>query len=409
MSPDEKQGTSVNFDLTIDDILAELDLLTPGQLSQSSQPTQSSQQPQPSAASEDAPPAPEAKAAAPAAQPVSPSLPAEETASAQSAEEEEFEEPLEEPATMVFAPQPKPVRQAKKPAASQRAAVQKTAPQQAARAAEKPAAQKPQAPQRAAGSARPAEKAPAQQPGASRSRQPAQIAPRPGSLREELARLSRTEGGHSMTEQLRAKDPQIIPISGGKAGKPAAAMTTTLVSDSAKRPIDWKREALEWGRSLLIAFAIVFLIFFVLIRLVNVEGSSMLPSLEEGDRLVISNLFYSPENGDIVVTSADNGLSKPLIKRVIAVEGQTVDLDEDGKIMVIGLVVEEPYLEDAVTDPGDLTFPVTVPEGCVFLLGDNRAHSTDSRSNEVGFVEEDDIKGRVLFRFFPFDRIGTVE
>lgn len=405
MSPDEKQGTSVNFDLTIDDILAELDLLTPGQLSQSSQ------QPQPSAASEDAPPAPEAKAAAPAAQPVSPSLPAEETASAQSAEEEESEEPLEEPATMVFAPQPKPVRQVKQPAASQRTpVVQKTAAtQKAARTAEKPAAQKPQAPQRATGSARPAEQAPAQQPGASRSRQPAQLAPRPGSLREELARLSRTEGGHSMTEQLRAKDPQIIPISGGEAGKPAAAMTTTLVSDSAKRPIDWKREALEWGRSLLIAFAIVFLIFFVLIRLVNVEGSSMLPSLEEGDRLVISNLFYSPENGDIVVTSADNGLSKPLIKRVIAVEGQTVDLDEDGKIMVNGLVVEEPYLEDAVTDPGDLTFPVTVPEGCVFLLGDNRAHSTDSRSNEVGFVEEDDIKGRVLFRFFPFDRIGTVE
>ncbi len=407
MSPDEKQGTSVNFDLTIDDILAELDLLTPGQLSQSSQ------QPQPSAASEDAAPAPEAKAAAPAAQPVSPSLPAEETASAQSAEEEESEEPLEEPATMVFAPQPKPVRQVKQPAASQRTpAVQKTvAPQKAApkAAAGKPAAQKPQVPQRTVGPARPAEKAPAQQPGASRSRQPAQIAPRPGSLREELARLSRTEGGHSMTEQLRAKDPQIIPISGGKAGKPAAAMTTTLVSDSAKRPIDWKREALEWGRSLLIAFAIVFLIFFVLIRLVNVEGSSMLPSLEEGDRLVISNLFYSPENGDIVVTSADNGLSKPLIKRVIAVEGQTVDLDEDGKIMVNGLVVEEPYLEDAVTDPGDLTFPATVPEGCVFLLGDNRAHSTDSRSNEVGFVEEDDIKGRVLFRFFPFDRIGTVE
>lgn len=407
MSPDEKQGTSVNFDLTIDDILAELDLLTPGQLSQSSQ------QPQPSAASEDAPPAPEAKATAPAAQPVSPSLPAEETASAQSAEEEESEEPLEEPATMVFAPQPKPVRQVKQPAASQRTpAVQKTvAPQKAApkAAAGKPAAQKPQVPQRTVGPARPTEKAPAQQPGASRSRQPAQIAPRPGSLREELERLSRTEGGHSMTEQLRAKDPQIIPISGGKAGKPAAAMTTTLVSDSAKRPIDWKREALEWGRSLLIAFAIVFLIFFVLIRLVNVEGSSMLPSLEEGDRLVISNLFYSPENGDIVVTSADNGLSKPLIKRVIAVEGQTVDLDEDGKIMVNGLVVEEPYLEDAVTDPGDLTFPVTVPEGCVFLLGDNRAHSTDSRSNEVGFVEEDDIKGRVLFRFFPFDRIGTVE
>lgn len=406
MSPDEKQGTSVNFDLTIDDILAELDLLAPGQ------PTQSSQQPQPSAASEDTAPAPEAKAAAPAAQPVSPSLPAEETASAQSAEEEESEEPLEEPATMVFAPQPKPVRQVKQPAASQKTpAVQKTAATQKATpkaATGKPAAQKPQAPQRTAASARPAEKAPAQQPGASRSRQPAQLAPRPGSLREELARLSRTEGGHSMTEQLRAKDPQIIPISGSKAGKPAA-MTTTLVSDSAKWSIDWKREALEWGRSLLIAFAIVFLIFFVLIRLVNVEGSSMLPSLEEGDRLVISNLFYSPENGDIVVTSADNGLSKPLIKRVIAVEGQTVDLDEDGKIMVNGLVVEEPYLEDTVTDPGDLTFPVTVPEGCVFLLGDNRAHSTDSRSNEVGFVEEDDIKGRVLFRFFPFDRIGTVE
>ena len=244
--------------------------------------------------------------------------------------------------------------------------------------------------------------------------------PSSASLKAELEQLSRSGGGHTVTEQLRAQDPVqsvSMPKKAYLAAKKAAVKKLAPQSEpqaeepeeSAEKTVSWKREAFEWIKALVIAFVAAFIIFFVLIRVVNVEGTSMQPTLEPGDRLVISGLFYTPENGDIVVTSDDNGLGKPLIKRIIALGGQTVDVDEEGRILVNGIILQEDYILSSDTSVGDLTFPLTVPEGSVFLLGDNRAVSVDSRSSVVGMISEDDLEGRVLFRFWPVNRIGAVK
>lgn len=255
------------------------------------------------------------------------------------------------------------------------------------------------------------------------------------SLKEELEQLARTDGSHSLTEALRAKDGTAAPAGKKPARRPrpekaAGSQQTSQAekkkaapvsqpekkaSETASEPaaeaeqINWKHELLEWGKALAVAFVVVFVLFFVVLRIVRVDGGSMEPTLTAGDRLIISGIFYSPENGDIVVTTDKNGLNKPLVKRVIAVGGQTVDLDKNGGVLVNGLPLDEEYLDGAVTDPGDLQFPLTVPEGSVLLMGDNRSHSTDSRSSQVGMLSEKEIQGKVLLRFFPFNKFGGVD
>lgn len=171
------------------------------------------------------------------------------------------------------------------------------------------------------------------------------------------------------------------------------------------------KEVLEYAESLTVVFAVMLLIFTFIARPATVDGESMLPTLRNGERLVISNLFYEPAPGDIVVLcgEADREEGRNLIKRIIAVGGQTIDIDfETGEVTVDGEVLDEPYiLERTHLDEGT-EFPLTVPEGEVFVMGDNRNGSRDSRSLSVGTVKEEYIVGRVLFRFFPFDRFGTV-
>ena len=171
------------------------------------------------------------------------------------------------------------------------------------------------------------------------------------------------------------------------------------------------KEMLEYAESLTVVFAVMLLIFTFIARPATVDGESMLPTLRNGERLVISNLFYEPAPGDIVVLcgEADREEGRNLIKRIIAVGGQTIDIDfETGEVTVDGEVLDEPYiLERTHLDEGT-EFPLTVPEGEVFVMGDNRNGSRDSRSLSVGTVKEEYIVGRVLFRFFPFDRFGTV-
>ena len=171
------------------------------------------------------------------------------------------------------------------------------------------------------------------------------------------------------------------------------------------------KEVLEYAESLTVVFAVMLLIFTFIARPATVDGESMLPTLRNGERLVISNLFYEPAPGDIVVLcgEADREEGRNLIKRIIAVGGQTIDIDfETGEVTLDGEVLDEPYiLERTHLDEGT-EFPLTVPEGEVFVMGDNRNASRDSRSLSVGTVKEEYIVGRVLFRFFPFDRFGTV-
>lgn len=147
--------------------------------------------------------------------------------------------------------------------------------------------------------------------------------------------------------------------------------------------------------------ALVVVLLNVTFRLIFVDGASMQPTLMDGDWIVACRLA-SPERGDVVLTNTHNELHARLIKRLIAKGGDTVDIDfETGTVYVNGEALEEAYLADKSIRGGDIQFPCTVPDGMVFLLGDNRTNSVDSRYSELGFVAQDDLIGPVWVRVLP--------
>ena len=166
----------------------------------------------------------------------------------------------------------------------------------------------------------------------------------------------------------------------------------------------------------------ILLIFLLLFRVVVVSGISMNNTLVHGDYLLlINNVFYSePKYGDIIVAakeSYENG--EPIIKRVIATEGQWVDIDfETGLVYVNGTALDEPYTNTPTNMYEGIDFPIMVEEGCIFALGDNRNSSKDSRSIEIGQIDEREILGKAIFLFLPgkdpltgkiyFNRIGAL-
>ena len=151
---------------------------------------------------------------------------------------------------------------------------------------------------------------------------------------------------------------------------------------------------------------IVALAFMFIFRTVGVSGSSMYPTLTDGDRIILSAFDLDIEPGQIVVTCQPSKyyyIESVLVKRVIATEGQTVDIDfEKGIVYVDGEALDEPYVNDLTHDDEGFEGPITVPEGYVFVMGDNRNASTDSRDSRVGLIREDYILGKALFRIVPF-------
>ncbi len=183
-------------------------------------------------------------------------------------------------------------------------------------------------------------------------------------------------------------------------------------SEKKNKQTDNAEELLDWVETVVFAFFIVILIFTFLLRNANVEGDSMLPTLNNGDRLIVSHINYTPDNGDIVIVNAEHpALDKAIVKRVIALPGQTVDIDfSSGSVKVDGAELKEDYINELTFfDAGAHAYPVQVPENCIFVMGDNRNNSTDSRSEYVGFVPVDDVLGKVVLRIFPFNRIGVPE
>lgn len=169
-----------------------------------------------------------------------------------------------------------------------------------------------------------------------------------------------------------------------------------------KKPYTGLYEWVEIITASLIAIALVFTFLF---RLVDVDGTSMETTLHDGERLVLSCLPYTPKRGDIVVVSR-GAEGEPLIKRVIGLAGDTISIDaENGTVYLNGEVLEEPYIH-VTTAPELMQGEVTVPEGMVFVMGDNRSagHSLDSRT--FGCVDEDRLVGKAVFRVAPFDRFG---
>ncbi len=181
------------------------------------------------------------------------------------------------------------------------------------------------------------------------------------------------------------------------------------------------KELIEWLDVLCVAIIAVVVVFSFLFRVATIDGESMMNTLNHGDRVIITNMGYTPKQGDIVVVSrnAENSVEgqksseEPIIKRVIAVGGQTVDIDfKTAGVYVDGVKLEEPYLGSATNDAGDVEFPLYIPEGHIFILGDNRGDSLDSRFSRIGdggIVDNRYVLGHAVYRFFPFSEIGVLK
>ena len=168
---------------------------------------------------------------------------------------------------------------------------------------------------------------------------------------------------------------------------------------------------LPWQLPLLAPVALVLvLVFSFFFRIIQVDGESMVPTLENGDKLVVWGAGYEPQRGDVVIVDSYPSYGRPLVKRVIAKGGDTISIDyATGTVEVNGKVLEEDYIAEPTYLGYDVEFPYTVPEGTVFGMGDNRNASLDSRSSYVGCIDEQDILGKVLLCFLPFSDFGVVK
>ncbi|MBR3760873.1 MAG: signal peptidase I [Ruminococcus sp.] len=182
-------------------------------------------------------------------------------------------------------------------------------------------------------------------------------------------------------------------------------------------------DILDVAESTITTIFVIMLVFTYLLHPVNVKGESMLPTLRDTDRILMTTLYFKLEYGDIVIVDNDmaydldaNGepvavnidgkqLNECIIKRIIAVGGQTIDI-RDGKVYVDGKELDEPYVvKGALTNPMsgfDNNYPITIPEGYYFVMGDNRQHSSDSRHPDVGLIKKSQVYGKAVVRYSPF-------
>ncbi len=181
--------------------------------------------------------------------------------------------------------------------------------------------------------------------------------------------------------------------------------------------MDGRHEKTEWRKaarrflpgayyvlSCLCVFTVVLVLLTAFFRPCTVQGGSMIPTLQDGDQLLLSCWEREPQYGDIVAIRREN--ETPLIKRVIAVAGDTLYIDGDtGEVYRNGMLLDEPYLSES-TPPKDLAGEITVPEGQMFVMGDNRSDSHDSRYKDIGLVLVDNVIGTAVFRFYPLSEWG---
>ena len=177
-----------------------------------------------------------------------------------------------------------------------------------------------------------------------------------------------------------------------------------------KRSRPGRNEAYQDISTLAVVLATLILIFVFVARIVIVSGPSMENTLHNGNVMLVWSLGYKPKQGDIIVLTQTAYQEDSIVKRVIATEGQTVDIDySSGTVYVDGTALRESYVKERMEIPhyGKGITHVTVPEGCLFVMGDNRNNSADSRYPAIGVVDERSVIGHVLLVLFPFSAFGT--
>lgn len=168
----------------------------------------------------------------------------------------------------------------------------------------------------------------------------------------------------------------------------------------------------DWLQALVVALVCIIMVFVFIGRFIYVDGESMLDTLHDRDMMIIQEIGYTPAQGDVVVlTKPFRDVAGPIVKRVIATEGQTVDIDyEAGTVSVDGVALEEPYIREPMRTPSyENISHVTVPEGSIFVMGDNRNNSADSRYVQLGVVDERCVIGRAVAVVFPFSDFKAIK
>jgi signal peptidase I, bacterial type len=166
---------------------------------------------------------------------------------------------------------------------------------------------------------------------------------------------------------------------------------------------------LEWIESITLSLISIILIFTFIFRITTVSGISMVPTLNNHDKVIVSNLFYVPERQDVVVIDTFTSYGQPLVKRIIGLPGDEVDINfTTGEVFVNGQLQDEPYISALTTQQLDINFPIIVPNNTVFVMGDNRPYSLDGRSSSIGFINVRNILGKALYRVYPFSNLGRV-
>ncbi len=179
-------------------------------------------------------------------------------------------------------------------------------------------------------------------------------------------------------------------------------MPIQVNSESRRR---WAVATYEWVSTLVVSLLVLVIAFTFFLRIVRVDGDSMDNTLQDGDQLLMLTAVSDYQRGDIVVV--DRYTIEPLVKRIIAVGGDTIKIDENGLVYLNGSLLSEPYAAE-FTSQKSCTEAVVVPDGYVFLMGDNRPVSKDSRSEEIGLVLEKDLVGKAVFRLSPFSALGGI-
>ena len=167
----------------------------------------------------------------------------------------------------------------------------------------------------------------------------------------------------------------------------------------------------DWVQCLIVALIICVVFFAFFVRIIDVVGTSMNPTLNNSDKMLVSGLFYKPKVGDVVVFKKDEyNPNKALVKRVIAIEGQEINIDFDkGIVYIDGQPIQEDYIAELTKTKEDFIGPKTVPEGCVFVMGDNRNMSTDSRKTEIGMVDTRLILGKAYMVIYPLSEFRVIK